>query len=210
MSKGFYTKSHVRKICVPCTLVFSSRRYSKQVNLSNYQGHLMSSVGLNKWIVSGHLAADAEIKTVELKNGEKAKVAKGTIYVRKGRSRDESFTVSLSIWEGSAAWRRLPFLKKGSLIICTGSAEPNPYISNSDNLPKAGLSMNVIDIDLDNVRSAEEEATPDGAETSEPVPVEATVGTMEAAGTDSKTRKAKEKTSTPAEKPPELTAVAGQ
>ena len=118
----------------------------------------MSSVGLNKWIVSGHLAADAEIKTVDLKSGEKAKVAKATIYVRKPRSRDDSFTVSLSIWEGSAAWRKLQFLKKGSLIICTGSLEPSPYVSSSDNLPKAGLAMTVIDIDLDNVRTPEEES----------------------------------------------------
>jgi hypothetical protein len=50
----------------------------------------MSSVGLNKWIASGHLAADAEIKTVDLKSGEKAKVAKATIYVRKPRSREDS------------------------------------------------------------------------------------------------------------------------
>ena len=118
----------------------------------------MSSVGLNKWIVSGHLAADAEIKTVDLKSGERAKVAKATIYVRKLKNRDESFTVSLSIWEGATAWRKLPFLKKGSLIICTGSVEPNPYVSNSDNLPRAGLSMNVLDIDLDNIRSSDEES----------------------------------------------------
>ena len=122
----------------------------------------MSSIGLNKWIVSGHLAADAEIKTVDLKNGEKAKVAKATIYVRKVRNRDESFTVSLSIWSGSTAWRRLPYLKKGSLIICTGNLEPNPYVSNSDNLPRAGLSMNVLDIDLDNVRLPDEEELPEG------------------------------------------------
>jgi single-stranded DNA-binding protein len=117
----------------------------------------MSSVGLNKWIVSGNLAADAEIKTVDLKSGEKAKVAKATIYVRKARNRDESFTVSLSIWEGSPGWRKLPYLKKGSLIICTGNVEPSPYISSNDNLPKAGLAMTVIDIDLDNVKSIEDE-----------------------------------------------------
>lgn len=117
----------------------------------------MSSVGLNKWIVSGNLAADAEIKTVDLKTGEKAKVAKATMYVRKPRSRDESFTVQLSIWETSTAWRKLPYLTKGSLIICTGSVEPSPFISTSDNKPKAGLRMNVVDIDLDNVRTAEEE-----------------------------------------------------
>lgn len=121
----------------------------------------MSSVGLNKWIVSGYLAADAEIKTIDLKSGEKAKVAKATIYVRKQRNREESFTVSLSIWEGASAWRKLSFLKKGSLIICTGSIEPNPYISNSDNMPRAGLSMNVLDIDLDNIRSNDEDELPE-------------------------------------------------
>ncbi|WP_421656469.1 single-stranded DNA-binding protein [Leptothermofonsia sp. ETS-13] len=117
----------------------------------------MSSAGLNKWIVSGNLAADAEIKTVDLKSGEKAKVAEATMYVRKPRSKDESFTVRLSIWENSAAWRKLPYLKKGSLIICTGTVEPNPFISSSDNKPKAGLRMTVVDIDLDNVRGIEEE-----------------------------------------------------
>lgn len=117
----------------------------------------MSSVGLNKWIVSGNLAADAEIKTVDLKSGEKAKVAEATMYVRKPRSRDDSFTVRLSIWQTSAAWRKLPYLTKGSLIICTGNVDPTPFISNSDNKPRAGLRMTVVDIDLDNVRNSEEE-----------------------------------------------------
>ncbi len=155
----------------------------------------MSSVGLNKWIVSGHLAADAEIKIVDLKSGEKAKVAKATIYVRKGRSRDESFTVSLSIWESSSAWRKLSFLKKGSLIICTGSVEPNPYISNSNNLPKAGLSMNVVDIDLDNIRNGdegEESAPPEPTFLPEPTFVDN--GTVESVESASKSRKQKEKT----------------
>lgn len=118
----------------------------------------MASVGLNKWIVSGNLAADAEVKTVDLRSGEKAKVAKATLYVRKARQRDESFTVSLNIWESSAAWRKLPFLTKGSLIICTGSVEPTPYVSNSDNKPRAGLEMSVLDIDLDIVRGLDDEA----------------------------------------------------
>ena len=52
----------------------------------------MASAGLNKWIVSGNLAADAQVKSVELRNGEKATVAKATLYVRKPRDRDESFT----------------------------------------------------------------------------------------------------------------------
>ncbi len=136
----------------------------------------MSSVGLNKWIVSGNLAADAEIKTVDLRNGEKAKVAKATLYIRKTRNRDDSFTVSLNIWESSAAWRKLSFLKKGSLIICTGSVEPTPYISNSDNKPRAGLEMSVLDIDLDIVRGLDDEEGPseDSASASEPGTTETT------------------------------------
>ncbi|MEO0455619.1 MAG: single-stranded DNA-binding protein [Cyanobacteria bacterium P01_A01_bin.114] len=118
----------------------------------------MSSVGLNKWIVSGNLAADAEVKTIEARGGNTVRLAKATIYVRGVQNRDESFTVSLSIWEDSAAWRKLPYLKKGSLIICTGSVEPSPYLSKQDNSPKAGLRMTALDIDLDVVRNFEDPA----------------------------------------------------
>lgn len=113
----------------------------------------MASAGLNKWVVSGNLAADAEIKTIDLKSGGKADVAQATLYVRGVRDREESFTVSLSIWEKSVAWRKLPYLKKGSLIICTGSVEPSPFTSKVDNSPKAGLKMSVLDIDLDIIRN---------------------------------------------------------
>jgi single-stranded DNA-binding protein len=117
----------------------------------------MSSTGLNKWIVSGNLAADVQIKTVELRSGGSADVATGTLYVRGVRDRKESFTVSLSIWSKSAAWRKLPYLKKGSLVICTGSVEPDPYISNSDNCPRAGLRMTVLDVDLDIIKGLDED-----------------------------------------------------
>ena len=115
----------------------------------------MSSAGLNKWTVSGNLAADVAVKTLDLRNGRQAKVANATIYVRGVKDRNESFTVRLDIWEGSAAWRTLSFLKKGSLIICTGSVEPAPYVSKADNTPKAGLTMKVLDIDLDVVRDSD-------------------------------------------------------
>lgn len=125
----------------------------------------MSSVGLNKWIVSGNLAADAEIKSVELRSGDKAQVAEATLFVRHPRNREEAFTVKLSIWERSTAWRRLPYLKKGSLIICTGNLEPNPYISKVGNLPRAGLQMTVLDIDLDNIKGLDEENQDDRTST---------------------------------------------
>jgi single-strand DNA-binding protein len=117
----------------------------------------MSSIGLNKWVVSGHLAADAQIKTVDLRTGEQAQLAETTLYVRKPRDRKESFTVKLTIWEKSYAWRKLQYLKKGSVVICTGSVEPNPYISSNGNIPRAGLEMTVLDVDLDIVRNNEEE-----------------------------------------------------
>lgn len=136
----------------------------------------MASIGLNKWIVSGNLAADAQIKTVDLRNGEQAQLAEATLYVRKQRDWKESFTVKLTIWERSSAWRKLPYLKKGSVVICTGSIDINPYISSNGNIPKAGLEMTVLDIDLDIVRNHEEEeaeqanstelAAPESVETS--------------------------------------------
>lgn len=131
----------------------------------------MSSAGLNKWIVSGNLAADVQTKTVDLKNGEQAQVANATLYVRKPRSRDESFTVSLSIWEKSLAWRKLQFLKKGALIICTGSVEPNPYVSKSNNAVRMGLEMTVIDIDLDII--PREESADEPAQSQEVAPAKA-------------------------------------
>ncbi|MEB3359797.1 MAG: single-stranded DNA-binding protein [Synechococcales bacterium] len=116
----------------------------------------MASTGLNKWIVSGNLGADVQVKTVDLRSGEKAQVASASLYVRGVRDRKESFIVSLTIWERSAAWRKLPYLKKGSLVICTGSVEPRPYLSSVDNRPRAGLSMSVLDINLDIVKDGDE------------------------------------------------------
>ncbi|MEA5463854.1 single-stranded DNA-binding protein [Leptothoe sp. PORK10 BA2] len=133
----------------------------------------MSSAGLNKWTVSGNLAADVTVKTVDLRSGRQSMVADATIYVRGVKDRNESFTLRLSIWEGSAAWRTIPFLKKGSLIICTGSVEPRPYVSKTDNAPKAGLTMKVLDIDLDVVRDPDGETSNNnqGAENKTPVAV---------------------------------------
>ncbi len=133
----------------------------------------MSTADLNKWIVSGNLAADAEIKTIALKTGEIVQVANATLYVRKPRNREDSFTVSLSIWDKSLAWRTLPYLKKGSLIICTGNIEPNPYISSVGNVPKAGLQMTVLDIDLAIVRDGTEDSqtTSTQMESAEPIAV---------------------------------------
>jgi single-strand DNA-binding protein len=125
-------------------------------------GGCVATTSLNKWIVAGNLAADAQVKTVELKTGGTAQIANATLFVRKvSGDRKESFTVYLNIWDKSLAWRSVPFLKKGSLIICTGSIEASPFISNFDNTPKAGLRMTVVDIDLAIVKGLEGGEEPD-------------------------------------------------
>lgn len=107
----------------------------------------MASIALNTWTVRGKLATDVVVTTVEVDNGKEIKVADVTLYVCGLRNRDQSFSMNLNIWEGTAAWRSLPLLKKGVPIICIGSAEPRPYISQVDGMPQAGLIMDVIDID---------------------------------------------------------------
>ncbi|QYO62387.1 VWA domain-containing protein [Leptolyngbya sp. 7M] len=67
----------------------------------------------------------------------------------------QDFTDKLDLLQ--YAWRKLQYLKKGSVVICTGSIEPNPYISSNGNVPKAGLEMTVLDVDLDIVRGNENE-----------------------------------------------------
>ncbi|MER3475993.1 MAG: single-stranded DNA-binding protein, partial [Leptolyngbya sp. ERB_1_2] len=54
-------------------------------------------------------------------------------------------------------WRVLPYLKKGSLVICSGAVEPNPFISSNGNVPRAGLQMTVLDVHLDRVKEDEPE-----------------------------------------------------
>ncbi|MEM9804346.1 MAG: single-stranded DNA-binding protein [Cyanobacteria bacterium P01_D01_bin.56] len=108
----------------------------------------MSKTVLNTWTVRGNLTTDVVVTTVALSNGKQTKVADATLRVHSAKERSESFAMNLNIWEGSAAWRTLHFLKKGSPIICIGSAEPSPYISQTDGMPKAGLTMDVIDIDV--------------------------------------------------------------
>ena len=122
----------------------------------------MSSIGLNLCTFAGNLAADVQLKEITLQQGEKRQVLEATLYVPCRRSggdhgNRESFTVRLSIWPDSPAWRTQPYLKKGSLVICSGSLEPRPYISASDHQPRAGLQMTVFNIVLDYVRGLEDE-----------------------------------------------------
>ena len=120
--------------------------------------------------IIGNLAADAEVKTVDL-GDRQAKVAEATIYVRHSRNRDESFRVDLSIWEDSPGWRALDYLKKGSLIVAYGAMEPSPYVTSTTNEPRAGLQISSVDrIELVSVKdndeaksSAEPAAEPAGA-----------------------------------------------
>jgi single-strand DNA-binding protein len=107
------------------------------------------------------VAADPEIRSVERKNGGDVQVAKLKIYVDRipSRKENDSFTVDVSVWEGSAAWRKLTHIRKGSLIIASGAIDVSPYISNSDSQARAGLQLKATDIFLDSSPK-----TPDSSE----------------------------------------------
>ncbi|PSR15594.1 single-stranded DNA-binding protein [filamentous cyanobacterium CCP3] len=118
----------------------------------------MSSRGLNLCTLSGNVAADPEVRNVERRVGGSTQVAELTIYVDRIPSRkdNDSFTVSISVWEGSPAWRKLTHIKKGSLIIASGAIDASPYISKVDSQARAGLQLKATDIFLDTSPKVEE------------------------------------------------------
>jgi single-strand DNA-binding protein len=124
----------------------------------------MSSRGLNLCTLSGHVAADPQVRSIERKTGGNTQVAEVTIYVDRIPSRkdNDSFTVDVSLWEGSAAWRKLTHIKKGSLIIASGAIDASPYVSKTDSQARAGLQLKATDIFLDASPKVEEpKATPE-------------------------------------------------
>ena len=119
----------------------------------------MSITTLNTAMMTGNLAADVEVKEVQVGEGT-SKVAEAAIYVQRRRNREASFRVDLSIWEGSSAYRALDYLTKGSLICVYGSIEPSPYITSSTHEPRAGLQINPVDrIELISVKGHDDPAT---------------------------------------------------
>ncbi|PZV01045.1 MAG: single-stranded DNA-binding protein [Leptolyngbya sp.] len=118
----------------------------------------MSSRGLNLCTLSGNVAADPQVRQIERKTGGSAQVAEITIYVDRIPSRkdNDSFTVDISVWEGSPAWRKLSHVKKGSLIIASGAIDAFPYISKTDSQARAGLQLKATDIFLDSSPKVEE------------------------------------------------------
>lgn len=118
----------------------------------------MSSRGLNLCTLAGNVAADPQVRNIERKTGGSAQVAEITIYVDRIPSRkdNDSFTVDISVWEGSPAWRKLTHVKKGSLIIASGAIDASPYVSKTDAQVRAGLQLKAIDIFLDSSPKTEE------------------------------------------------------
>jgi single-stranded DNA-binding protein len=111
----------------------------------------MSSRGLNLCTLAGNVAADPEVRSVDRKTGGSLQVANLTIYVDRipSRKENDSFTVDVSVWEGSAAWRKLSHIRKGSLIIASGAIDASPYVSKTDAQARAGLKLQATDIFLD-------------------------------------------------------------
>ncbi|MBU6229578.1 MAG: single-stranded DNA-binding protein [Cyanobacteria bacterium REEB459] len=123
----------------------------------------MSSRGLNLCTLAGNVAADPEVRQIQRKAGGHAKVAGITIYVDRVPSRkdNDSFTVDISVWEGSPAWRKLTYIKKGSLIIASGAIDASPYLSKGDDQVRAGLQLKATDIFLDSSPRNEASTTSD-------------------------------------------------
>ena len=123
----------------------------------------MSSRGLNLCTLAGNVAADPQIRNIERKTGGSAQVAEMTIYIDRipSRRENDSFTVDISIWEGSPAWRKLTHIKKGSLIIASGAIDASPYVSKTDSQARAGLQLKATDIFLDSSPRSEDPKTED-------------------------------------------------
>lgn len=111
----------------------------------------MSSRGLNICTLGGHVAADPEIRQLELKEGRTTQLAEMVLYVDRipSRKENDSFTVTVTVWENSGAWRKVSHVKKGSLIIVSGAIDASPYVSKNDSQARAGLQLKATDIFLD-------------------------------------------------------------
>ena len=116
----------------------------------------MSSRGLNVCTLAGNVAATPVLK--ELQSGNE--LAEFTIYVDRVSSRKEndSFTIKVTVWAGTAAWRKIAYIDKGSLIIVTGKIDASPYLSKTDNQPRPGLQITAADIFLDSSPRTQDEA----------------------------------------------------
>ena len=123
----------------------------------------MSSRGFNSCTLSGNVAADPELRTIELKSGKTTQLAQINIYVDRlpKRHDNDNFIVEMTIWEGSTAWRKLQYIKKGSLIIASGAIDCSPYVAKTDNTPRAGLKLSVSDIFLDSTPRQQIQSQPE-------------------------------------------------
>jgi len=119
----------------------------------------MASRGFNVCTLSGNVAADPEYKTITLKNNTQTYLRKFSMYVDRVPKRHDKdhFIVDVTVWENSAADRKMDYVSTGSLVIVTGSIDASPYISKADNTARAGLQLKAVDIFLDaSPRNAEQ------------------------------------------------------
>jgi hypothetical protein len=99
----------------------------------------MALTTLSTATLVGNLAADAEIKTVDV-GGSPTQVLEATIYVRRRRDRDSSFTVELSIWGRQFCLGSQGLSEESSLIAAYGSVEPSPYITSTSQEAAGGAA----------------------------------------------------------------------
>jgi single-stranded DNA-binding protein len=74
------------------------------------------------------------------------------------RKDNDSIIVKVTVWAGTAAFRKIAYIDKGSLIIVTGKIDASPYIAKTDGKPRAGLQVTAADIFLDSSPRNQDEA----------------------------------------------------
>lgn len=146
-----HIKSAVTGAWGPGYTLTPTHRQVREQQHTHLEKQAMSSRGLNLCTLAGNVAADPEIRHIERKDGGTAQLARMTIYVDRipSRKENDSFTVSIDVWEDSAGWRKLNYVKKGSLIIASGTIDASPYIAKGDSQARAGLQLKATDIFLD-------------------------------------------------------------
>ncbi len=97
-------------------------------------------------VVIGHLGADAEVKSANGREFVSFRVAHSESWTDEaGHKREETMWVDCIINGRPAV---LPYLKKGQQIYASGNTRTRVYSSKKDRCMKAGLTINVRNIEL--------------------------------------------------------------
>jgi len=125
--------------------------------------------GINICTFGGNVAADPELRTVAGRNGDNIDLIEFTMYADENtRKGAKSFTVKVTVWQTAPCFTAAGYIRKGTELTVTGALSVSPYITKTDNLPRAGAQLNAVQIVLG--RSPRDEDQPQGSNSYEEVP----------------------------------------